>query len=80
MHINSVNDVFTSDGVQLILSTQHGEINLVEPFCTIDVDNDGDLDVFDLVFIMRYIQDFPTVVPPMLRTNSPYMPSDIQIV
>ncbi|MGA1840605.1 MAG: hypothetical protein ACMUIU_08265 [bacterium] len=54
--------------------TQNIEIQPV--MCPGDIDENGDLDIFDLIYVNRYLQGFPSIVPSIRRITNSNIPSD----
>ena len=74
--VTAIRSAFSTDGEEVALASRNGEVNIWPMGSTADVDGDCDLDVFDLVYLNRYLQDLSILVPGTFRKTNPSIPSD----
>jgi len=76
IEVRNIRNVFSTTGEEVKLASRNGEVTIRPAVCNADVDDDGDLNVFDLVYLNRYLQGLDILVPTAFRETNPAIPSD----
>ncbi|MGA1841456.1 MAG: hypothetical protein ACMUIU_12600 [bacterium] len=63
--------------IPVVISDETGKVTVTFP--KVISGGNTTIIIFDLVFINRYLQGFPQIVPSVIRANNPNLPTDEEI-